>query len=130
MQSELNFKQLFANSIDEVYLVDANNLKIIDANNAVIRKLGYSKEELCKLTVSDIKANHIVPNPILSRLDAVKNGEEVDYETVHQTKEGFIYPVRLKVKKYVITAKMYSWVWDKIFLVKKLLRMIVLNNLK
>ena len=52
-ESEKKYRSIFENSMDAILLIDLDG-HIFAANHAALNIFGYSKEELCKLTRSDI----------------------------------------------------------------------------
>ena len=53
-ESEERYRRIFNNSYDAIFLVDIAQDKILDANEEARRMLGYSQDELARLSVSDI----------------------------------------------------------------------------
>ena len=47
-----HLEEIFENSFDYIYLHDKQG-NIIDVNNMVVKNLGYSKEEIMKMKVTD-----------------------------------------------------------------------------
>ena len=93
-QSENKFKTLFDNTVDEIFVTDSNE-NIIEVNIAACNSLGYTREELLTMKISEIKtskyAKHLAPN----RAEIYKNGK-LTYESEHITKDGEIIQVELK----------------------------------
>lgn len=65
---------------------------IIDVNEAACAMLGYSKDELCRMTVHDIMVS-AMPDlwPVLR--SSLKQGETVRFEAINRTKDGRVIPV-------------------------------------
>jgi PAS domain S-box-containing protein len=67
------FRVLFEKATDAVYLVADEGLRVVEANEAACRLLGYSRDEFLKLGVVDL-----VPPPYRHRIpefhDSVRNG--------------------------------------------------------
>lgn len=76
-----------------IFLVDGKS-QIIDVNEYACRSLGYSKEELCNLSVFDI-------DPSLSKKQFIELRDESSHlksttiETHHRRKNGEIFPVQI-----------------------------------
>ena len=90
---------IFNESLNEIYVYDVATLKFINVNHGAQKNLGYSFEELRKMTPLDI-----VPNDnktefkktigiLLSKVD-----EKLEFETVHQRKDGTTYPVEVHLQ--------------------------------
>lgn len=104
-QSEKNFKELYINSIDEVYLVDFNSFKIISVNSTVLNELGYSEAELKEMTVFDIANNKGHVKETKEKVSTLKFNETLNFRTSHIRKDGSIYPIEIKVKKIIYAGK-------------------------
>ncbi len=87
-------------SLNEIYVFDAQTLRFTYANGGALANLGLSLEELRALTPVDIK-------PLITRevfddlLNPLRSGKQdhLDLETVHQRKDGSTYPVLLTLQR-------------------------------
>ena len=52
------YKNLFEGAGDSIFIVDVETLRILEANTNAVRRLGYSREELLRLTLNDIEVIH------------------------------------------------------------------------
>ena len=59
--SEARFRAIFNNAIDGILLADVENRKFISGNKSICRMLGYSPEEINKLSVLDIHPEKDLP---------------------------------------------------------------------
>ncbi len=98
-QSESNFREIFSNSIDEVYIIDMKSLSFIEVNKTAQKKIGYSSSEFIEKSVFDIIGNSDDIKEVISRLLKERVGVEVETDTFHKTKIGCEYPVNIKIKK-------------------------------
>jgi len=93
------FGNLLQSSFNEIFIFDADDFHFIQASDGAQRNLGYSFDELKKLTPLDIK-----PLFTLEKFEKLamplRNGEEqiVFFETVHQRKDGTTYPVEIRLQ--------------------------------
>lgn len=87
-ESENRFKLLFDNSSDEIFLADFDGY-FIEVNQEVLKRLGYTREELMKKNFVDIKTPDYAPLVQKNIEIILKNGQHV-YETEHLTKDGKI----------------------------------------
>ena len=55
-ESEEKYRSIFENSMDAILLTD-HDRRILAANHAALKIFGYSKEEICKLTLSNLVDN-------------------------------------------------------------------------
>lgn len=97
--SEKSYRDLFDNSYDLLYILNKKN-EFIDVNKAVIKKYGYSKEEIIGQTP------HLFSAPDLNDLEIVKNllkkahsGKEQSLLWWSKKKNGEVFPKDLNLKR-------------------------------
>ncbi|MES9879215.1 MAG: EAL domain-containing protein [Candidatus Sedimenticola sp. 1PA] len=81
----------------EIYIVDLDTLKIIQANAGAVRNLGYSEDELMKLRLTDVCPT-LMPGLVTTVIDPLRSGER-DYAVFrgnHSRKDGSTYPVEAR----------------------------------
>lgn len=86
-------------SLNEIYLLDAATLKFSYANKGALGNLGYSLDELARLTIIDVK-------PLFTRdsfraaIQPLVAGEkpQLVFETIHRRKDGTTYPVEVHLQ--------------------------------
>lgn len=76
--SEKNYKYLFENNPSPLFIWDFETLRILDCNEEVLLKYGYSREEFLELTIRDIR-----PEEDIALINAVTQSEEV-YGKIHK----------------------------------------------
>lgn len=106
---------IFEHSNDEIYVFDLKSLKILYANEKVRLGLGYSLEELQKLTIkeSNLKIDEASFQEILKPLIS---GEEniITYETSYQEKGENFYTIEVRLQafknenSYILLAMVYD----------------------
>ncbi|MGB9937946.1 MAG: PAS domain S-box protein [Methanobacterium sp.] len=104
-ESEEKFRLIFDKAQDSIVLNKmANELpgNIIEANEATIKRLGYTKDELLKMKPSDIIAPEELPKMPKNAEKLKKEGHAI-YETIHVTKDGRRIPV--EVNNHIIEFK-------------------------
>jgi len=91
--------QIFDESLNEIYVFDAESFVFINVNQGAQRNLGYSIQELTNMSVMDIKpeVSAEVMQRLLSPLIA-KRREKVIFESVHRRKDGTHYPVEVHLQ--------------------------------
>jgi len=97
-------------SSDAVFLVD-EQLRIVYVNDHACHSLGYSREELCRMTVMDID-----PDLTLEELHKLRgkideeflSGRRDYFETRHRTRDGHIFPVEIVVSLFETDGVKYS----------------------
>lgn len=81
-----------------VYVHRQSDLRVIEANQGAIAALGYSREELLKLTPLDYDRG-LTPDQIETLLAPLVAGElhKIEFPTVHRRKSGETFPVQVSV---------------------------------
>lgn len=99
-ENELShWAHIFDESLNEMYIFDADTFTFRNANKEALRNIGYSIEELVKMTPIDIKPelNNLTFRKLIQPLLQDKTGK-VDFETTHQRKDGTSYPVEVHLQ--------------------------------
>lgn len=92
--SENRFQTLFDNTGDEIFVTDAE-MNIVEVNNSACEVLGYTRDELLKMKLTDIKPPMYIDKIRKNRDQIVKLGKHT-YESEHLTKDGKILQVEMK----------------------------------
>ncbi len=95
-ETKSRFDLLVKSSRDIILFLRKSDLRILDGNDAALREYGYSRDELLKLSLPDIRAES-------ERELTAEQMEEADlhgiiFETVHRRKDGSIFPVEASSK--------------------------------
>jgi PAS domain S-box-containing protein len=100
--SERKYRDLFETTNDGIFIADSSG-KFIDVNGAACAQVGYGRDELLSLSLSDISA---LSGQALSQRfsDLAARGRSV-YETTHRRKDGTSVPIELSVSPITIDAK-------------------------
>lgn len=87
-------------SVNEIYLTSTDTFKFIYANQAARDNLGYSLEELYKLSPADIKEPGVTSESLLKFLAPLheRGVTESSFEAVHYRKDGSTYLAELHVQ--------------------------------
>ncbi|MCU0914118.1 MAG: PAS domain S-box protein [Planctomycetes bacterium] len=94
-ESETRFRSVVEQAGDGFELLDEQG-RFVDMNSATCRALGYTKEELLGLSVSDI-------NPVVSReqyaalLQSMAGQPPKTFESVHRRQDGTTFPVEITI---------------------------------
>lgn len=83
---------------DGYLLIDGNNGRFLDANEAICRMLGYGREELLELSTYDIDAQKNKDEVAAIPIAAMQEGGFC-FETVHRTKEGQHIEVEVAISR-------------------------------
>ncbi|PQO28192.1 PAS domain S-box protein [Blastopirellula marina] len=96
--SETRFRLLFDGAADAIYVRDMDGL-IIDANQEACRSLGYSREELIGMSVSDIDLDWNAADARRIWNDLARNGRNYHplVERVHRRRDGTTFPVEIRL---------------------------------
>ena len=91
--------RIIENSINETYVFDSESLNFILVNRGARANLGYTEEEINKLTPVDLKPE-FTSKEFQRLIDPLRDGsvELVHFETVHRRKDGSTYPVEVRVQ--------------------------------
>lgn len=103
-EEERNYlTKIFDDSLNEIFVFDADNLKILNANYGAQKNLGYSLETLKEMTVVDFKPQFSA-NKFKALLKSLLNesGDKMEFETMHQRKDGTTYPVHITLEASIL----------------------------
>ena len=91
--------RILDNSVNEIYVFDADSLRFIQVNRGAQQNLGYTAEELEALTPLDLKPE-FTPRSFERLLAPLRQGEtqSLVFETVHKRKDGSQYPVEVRLQ--------------------------------
>ncbi len=96
--SEVKYRQLFDNATDSIILhrydETTNSSRIIDVNEAACKRLGYTKEELTKLTLYDIRSEEM-RDKLTETYYNLLTREHYVYNSVHVSKDGRRIPMEV-----------------------------------
>ena len=86
--------RILENSLNEIYIFDAETLRFIEVNRGARENLGYTMEELRELTPLHLKPE-FTEESFAELLRPLSNGgqDEVRFGTVHRRRDGSVYPV-------------------------------------
>ena len=94
-----HWARIFNESLNEIYVFDAITFKFINVNKEAQRNIGYTLEELVKMTPAHIKPElshrkfRVLIQPLLKG-----DVEKLKFETVHGRKNGSSYPVEVHLQ--------------------------------
>jgi PAS domain S-box-containing protein len=92
-ESERKYRDLINGMNDTVWVIDLDS-NFLDVNDASVKELGYSREELLSMKVSDIDSA-IAPDQIFKLIDKLRIDKQLVFETLHTTKDGKKIPVEV-----------------------------------
>ena len=92
---------------DAIFWIGAD-ARILYVNEAAVRSLGYSRQELYAMTVHDIESNL----PVEAWAEYWKKLKQrgcLTFESYHQTKEGVIFPVEITLNYTIFNGVEYNF---------------------
>ena len=94
------FGRILEESLNEIFIFDAESLRFVQVNRGGRENLGYSMKELQELTPLDIKPE-FNRESFEQLLTPLRNGERqtICFETVHRRKNGTIYDVEVHLQR-------------------------------
>ncbi|MFW6283038.1 MAG: PAS domain S-box protein, partial [Minisyncoccales bacterium] len=95
-QSERRYLELFNHINDAIFIYDLKG-NMLDFNKTAMNRLGYSREDLMKLTPMDFESPKFA-NKVPKKIEEIKRKGHLIMETAHQTKEGKVIPIELNSK--------------------------------
>lgn len=107
LESEERFRQLFNNASDAIYLhafTQEGPGNFFEVNDAACEMLGYTREELLRLQVTDI--NTPESNAMIPRLfPLIFENMHIRFECTHNRKDGGVVPVEASVHLFSLLDK-------------------------
>lgn len=88
-------------SLNEIYLFDSKTLKFIFVNKGALKNLGYSREEIVKMTPVDLKPD-FDEKTFGELIEPLTNKRKniLIFETTHKRKDGTTYPVEVHLQLF------------------------------
>jgi two-component system sensor histidine kinase/response regulator len=86
--------RVLARSLNEIYIFDSGTLRFVDVNQGAQQNLGYTMDELKRLTPLDIQTG-VTPESFTGMLEPLRSGAErkIVLTPRHRRKDGSHYPV-------------------------------------
>lgn len=106
-EREIKFTQIFDNSIDMIFVkkfVEDDTLQYIEVNDTACNILGYSKEEILKLTTLDL-CPELRDKPHI--IDQFSKEGQIAFELNYRTKDQIDIPVEGTSKIFFINGEKY-----------------------
>ena len=95
-QNSAKFQSLFENSIDAVFLRDANSGDLLDANKSAREMLGYSLEELRRMPATELMLEDLKLSEFGNCVKRMLAGERLRPELrTYRSKNGKLYPMEV-----------------------------------
>lgn len=101
------FGHILEDSLNEIYIFDAETLKFILVNEGGRKNIGYSMEELREMTPLDLKPDLTLE--VFTRLvEPLRTGKKgkIQFTTVHKRKDGSLYDVEVHLQASITDTSM------------------------
>lgn len=97
---EQELHRIIEESLNEVYIFDADSLQFQFVNSIAKQHTGYSEEELLGMSPLDLTKEY-TPDSFRKLLHPLANEYEqfIQFETIHQQSDGSSYPVEVSLRK-------------------------------
>lgn len=90
---ELLLSHLVNESCDAIYVIDPNSGAILNSNNLGFQRLGYSKEELLTMSLTDFNPNYDTKNKWIQYIQLAQTKVRHIIESTHRKKDGTLIPI-------------------------------------
>ncbi|WP_424357725.1 PAS domain S-box protein [Methanocella sp. MCL-LM] len=96
------YRLVFKSARDPILIIRPDG-QVIDANNAIVEAVGYSKEELLKMNVADLRP----PSERPKVADHLRQSSEgTIFQTEYMRKDGSVFPVEISTKGVLLNGKL------------------------
>ena len=102
-ESERRYSSIFRNSNMAMLIVDPEECRILDCNDAACHFYGYSREELTGLYSFDI--NMTPPEELKEHMQRIRNGERSCFVFFHRRKDGALRKVEVQASPVLYDGK-------------------------
>ncbi|QQP87984.1 EAL domain-containing protein [Skermanella sp. TT6] len=98
-QQTARFGRIIEQSINEIFVFNAETLRFVLVNRQARENLGYSAEEMMRMTPMDLKFE-FGEDAFAELLRPLQDGtmDEICFETFHQRRDGSTYEVEVRVQ--------------------------------
>jgi PAS domain S-box-containing protein len=96
-ESEVRYRAVIAQATDGILLIDARSKRLIDANAALEKLLGYTLKEILQLTLYDVLLEE--PEKIDRALQNLTAGQHFTGEQQYRRRDGSIVQVEVKANQ-------------------------------
>ena len=98
-QTVQDLAHILERSLNEIYIFDAETFRFNQVNYGARENIGYTAEELTKMTPVDIKPE-FTKESFIQLVEPLKSGAKdiTTFETVHERKDGSLYDVEVHLQ--------------------------------
>ena len=95
--AEILLNHLVNKSNDAIYVVEPDYGQILNCNQLAHQRLGYSKDELLKLSVSNLNSKFDIPSKWHEHCKKIKLAGNIVIESTHTRKDGTKLPIEASI---------------------------------
>jgi PAS domain S-box-containing protein len=103
MEEHFAFLTKYAN---DIILLANGELRVVEVNDKALESYGYTKEEMLKLHVKDLRAPEHLES-IKNAVDHLKRKGSIILETEHKRKDGSVFPVEISSRLIEVDGKIF-----------------------
>lgn len=96
-QSELQNRTILRTALDGFWLINPEDGRLLDVNDAYCQMSGYTREEILKMTVADFEMIESSDEVLVHTQKVLLQGED-RFETVHRRKDDSFFRVEVSVQ--------------------------------
>lgn len=103
---EARYRSFADHTTDGLFIHDAAG-RMVDVNRRACESLGYTREELIGADPLTFDPD-VTPELLAERMQRLKRGEIISFESIHQRKDGSTFPVEILVSPFQQHGKTYA----------------------
>ena len=92
------FRNLMEQSNDAIYISNNETRRFLDVNEKACSQLGYSREELLNMQVTDVEQTFITRNNWNARMEESRQIKQKLFESTNLRKDGSTFPVEVSAR--------------------------------
>jgi len=95
-ESEERFRKIISHAADSMFLCNMKG-EILEVNKQAELSVGYSNEELLKMSIQDLDAVYQTPEEITKTWQSLTLSNQITLSSFHKRKDGSQFPVEIRV---------------------------------
>lgn len=103
---EARYRSFADHTTNGLFIHDGEG-RMVDVNRRACESLGYSREELIGMNPYSFDPD-VTPELLAERMERLKRGETISFESRHQRKDGSTFPVELRVSPFQQNDQQYA----------------------
>ncbi len=106
LAGEARYRSFADHTTDGLFIHDGAS-RIVDVNRKACESLGYTREELIGKQPFAFDPD-VTPELLAERMERLKRGETISFESRHQRKDGSTFPVEIRVRPFQQNGQPYA----------------------